>query len=157
MAQDLFYDSRLTAMGLLVEVYEGITARIAAVHSSHGLSGNDFDVLIRLARSPGRQLRLADLAAQTALSTSGITRVVDRLERTGLVRREVCPGDRRGFLAVLTDTGAEHLAADVPELVEAIDAWFTGQLPPEQLDGFLDGLRALRDVVRPQATAGADG
>ena len=48
----------------------------------------DFDVLIRLARSPGQQLRMTDLATQTALSTSGITRVVDRLEKRGLVRRE---------------------------------------------------------------------
>ncbi|MBA0126624.1 MarR family transcriptional regulator [Haloechinothrix sp. YIM 98757] len=156
MASDLFDDPRLTAMGLLVEAYEGISARISEVHAAHGLSGNEFDVLIRLARSPGRQLRMADLAAQTALSTSGITRVIDRMERAGLVERAACPGDRRGSLAVLTRSGEDRLAADVPPLLDAIDTWFTGRLSAEELDAFLTGLRKLREVVRPRATAGAD-
>ncbi|MGH3342844.1 MAG: MarR family winged helix-turn-helix transcriptional regulator [Carbonactinosporaceae bacterium] len=154
--EEPFDDPRLTAMGLLVEAYEGITAALSQVHAAHGLSGTDFDVLIRLGRSPGRRLRMADLAAQTALSTSGITRIVDRLEHAGLVARAACAGDRRSFLAVLTDAGADRLAADIPPLLETIDACFTGQLPPERLEAFLAGLRTLRAAVRPAAAAGAD-
>lgn len=155
MAGDLFDDPRLTAMGLFIEVYEGVTARLDPVFAAHGLSGNDFDVLIRLARSPGRQLRMSALAAQTSLSTSGITRVVDRLERAGLVCREACVTDRRSSLAVLTDEGIARLYALVPSLVEAIERSLTGLLAAEQLEWFLDGLRAVRSTVRPQAVAGA--
>ena len=152
---DPFDDPRLTAMGLFIEVAEGLMARLDAVHAAHGLSGKDFDTLIRLARSPGRQLRLSDLAAQTSMSTSGITRVVDRLERTGSVRREPAPDDRRSSYAVLTEAGLEQLAADGPDTVETVQRWFTGVLDTEQLDGFLAALHRIRAEVRPDATAGA--
>jgi MarR family 2-MHQ and catechol resistance regulon transcriptional repressor len=152
---DAFDDPRLTAMGLFIEVFEGLVARLDAVHNGHGLSGKDFDTLIRLARSPGRQLRMSDLATQTSMSTSGITRVVDRLERTGLVCREAVPGDRRSSYAVLTDTGLERLAADIPDTVETVERWFTGLLAPADLEAFLAALHTIRTEVRPGATAGA--
>lgn len=144
-------DPRLTAMGLLVEVYGGVTARLDVVHAAHGLSGTDFDVLIRLARSPGQQLRMTDLAAQTGLSTSGITRIVDRLERAGLVARQVAPGDRRSSLAVLTTAGVERLDGLLPPLLEEIDRWLTGPLSPAQLSALLDSLHTVRAGVRPHA------
>lgn len=155
MVHETFDDPRLTAMGLFIEVFESVMARLDRIHAAQGLSGSDFDVLIRLARSPGRQLRMSDLAAQTSLSTSGITRVVDRLERADLACRRPSPDDRRSSVAVLTGTGAETLAADLPGLIDAIDRSFTGLLTPEQLDGFLDTLRTLRVAVRPGAAAGA--
>lgn len=127
----------------------------AVDHAEHGLSGDDFDTLIRLARSPGRRLRMSDLGAQTSLSTSGITRVVDRLERAGSVRREADRGDRRSSYAALTGAGLERLAADVPETIATVDRWFTGLLGPQQLDGFLETLHTIRAEARPAATAGA--
>ena len=152
---DIFEDPRLTAMGLFIETYEGLVARLDSVHAGHGLSGKDFDALIRLGRSPGRRLRMTDLAAQTSLSTSGITRVVDRLERAGSVRREPDPADRRSSYAVLTDTGMKQLAADLPDTIGTIERWLTGLLTPPQLDAFLAALYAIRAQVRPGATAGA--
>jgi DNA-binding MarR family transcriptional regulator len=150
-------DPRLTAMGLLIEVYEGLTAQLDLVHGKQGLSGTDFDALIRLGRSPGRRLRMSDLAAQTALSTSGITRIIDRLESRGLVRREACPGDRRSFLAVLTDAGIDLLHGHVPAVIDTIERSFTGTLTPEQLDALRTALHIVRRQVRPDAAAGADG
>ena len=82
MTPDPLDDPRLTAMGLLIEAYQGLTARLDPVHAAHGLSGSDFDTLIRLARSTGRQLRMTDLAAQTSMSTSGITRIVEAALRS---------------------------------------------------------------------------
>ncbi len=155
MVADRFDDPRLTAMGLFIEVCQGLIARLDPVHAAHGLSGNDFDTLIRLARSPGQRLRMTDLAAQMSMSTSGITRIVDRLERTGLVCRTRCSADRRSCFTVLTDAGVERLAADVPDTVDAIERWFTGLLTAEQLDAFATALRTVRDTVRPDATAGA--
>ncbi len=71
-------------MGLLAETFAGMQAKIMPALTEAGLSRTDFDVLLRLARSPGQRLRMTDLATQTALSTSGVTRVVDRLENRGL-------------------------------------------------------------------------
>lgn len=152
---DRFDDPRLTAMGLFIEVLEGLVARLDPVHAEHGLSGKDFDTLIRLARSPGRRLRMGDLAAQTSMSTSGITRVVDRLERAGAVYREPVPGDRRSSYAVLTNAGLQQLEADVPSTIETIERWFTGLLSAPQLDTLLATLHTIRDEVRPGAVAGA--
>lgn len=155
MADDAFDDPRLTAMGLLIEVYEGLTARTEPVLADYGLSGNDFDTLIRLARSPERQLRMTDLAAQTSRTTSGMTRIVDRLERGGLVHRQACPGDRRSALAVLTDAGTQRLSDLLPAHLANIERWFTAQLGPTQLGTLLDALHAVRTAVRPDAAAGA--
>lgn len=155
MTSDLFNDPRITAMGLLSEAYTGILDQFAPLLAAHKLSLAEFDVLVRLGRSPERRLRMSDLAAQTILSTSGVTRVVDRLERDGLVVRQACPSDRRGSFAVLTDDGAARLAAILPEHHALVDRWFTGLLTPAQLDDFLDALRAIRDAVRPGSTAGA--
>ena len=155
MTPDRFDDPRLTAMGLFIEAYQGLVARLEPVHAAHGLSGTDFDTLIRLARSPERRLRMTNLAAQAALSTSGVTRIVDRLERAGLVCRTRCPADRRSCFAVLTSAGEQRLATDVPDIVDAIERWFTGLLTAAQLDAFAAALQTVRDTVHPHATAGA--
>lgn len=147
-------DPRLTAMGLLSEACLGLSAALTPQLAEQGLSLTEFEVLLRLARSPGRQLRMSDLSAQTSLSTSGITRVVDRLERDGLVVRQACPTDRRGLLAVLTNAGGEKLEGTLGGHLELIDRWFTGRLDPEGLDALLAALRVVRDAVRPGAVAG---
>lgn len=152
-----FEDPRFTAMGLFAEVYTGLTNRFAAQLEQHRLSSVEFEVLIRLARSPGHRLRMTDLAAQTSLSTSGVTRVVDRMDRDGLVCRQACPNDRRSSYAVLTTAGLARLNEVVPGHLELLQQWFVGQLQPEQLDAMLAALRILRDAVHPCATAGSTG
>lgn len=151
---DPFDDPRLTAMGLFAEVYAGLSSKTSPTLAAAGLSEVDFETLIRLARSPERQLRMSDLAAQTSLSTSGITRVVDRLERDGLVERRACATDRRASYAVLSEAGAERLRAVLPKHIDDIETWFTGLLTENQLADFLETLRMIRNVVRPCATAG---
>ncbi|MFC5822314.1 MarR family winged helix-turn-helix transcriptional regulator [Nonomuraea insulae] len=150
-----FDDSRLTAIGLLTEVHAGLLGRFQPVLGAAGLSEIDFETIIRLARSPHQRLRMSDLAAQTGLSTSGVTRVVDRLERDGLVRREACASDRRASYAALTDDGRERLESVLPEHLRDIERCFTGLLGTDELEAFLGSLRKIRAVVRPCATAGA--
>lgn len=150
----IFDDPRLTAMGLLAETFTGMQAKMLPALTEAGLSATDFEALLRLARSPGGRLRMTDLATQAALSTSGVTRVVDRLENRGLVRRETCASDRRGAYAALTGPGRELLTGVVSAHVHDIDRWFTGLLDAGQLDALLGTLRILRDQVRPGATAG---
>jgi DNA-binding MarR family transcriptional regulator len=152
--EKLFDDPRITAMGLFTEAFTGLTARVSEQFASHGVSIVEFEVLLRLARSPQHQLRMTDLAAQTQLTTSGITRVVDRLERSGLVCRKACATDRRSSYAVITAKGQARMAEILPGHLELIERWFTGLLSPDALAQALDSLRVVRDAVRPTATSG---
>ncbi|WP_446217637.1 MarR family winged helix-turn-helix transcriptional regulator [Micromonospora sp. IBHARD004] len=157
MDENVFADPRITAVGLFYEVHAGLTTRFAAQFEEHGLSPVEFEVLTRLARSPGNQLRMTDLAAQTSLSTSGVTRVVDRMERDGLLCRSACPSDRRSSYAVVTGAGLARLDETLPGHLRIIEEWFTGQLEPDALAALLDSLRRIRDAVHPGATAGSTG
>jgi DNA-binding MarR family transcriptional regulator len=152
---ELIGDERITAIGLFSEAYAGLSARFAAQFAAHRLAPVEFEVLLRLARSPDCQLRMTDLSCQTSLTTSGVTRVVDRLERDGLVVRQACPSDRRSSYAVITARGRQRLDAVLPGHVALIEEWFTSQLRPEQLQSLLDALRTLRDAVSPGATVGS--
>ena len=147
-------DPRITAVGLFVEAYTGLAARFAVQFAQHKLGAVDFEVLVRLARSNGGELRMTDLAAQTGVSTSGVTRVVDRLERDGLAERRACPTDRRGAFTVITEAGQAKILDVLPGHLQLIEEWFTGRLPAGQLDQVLAGLRVVRDAVRPEATSG---
>lgn len=73
-----------------------------------------YEVLLHLNEAPERRLRMTDLADRVLLSRSGLTRLVDRMEREGLLRREACPSDLRGTNAVLTDEGLARLRAAAP-------------------------------------------
>ncbi len=149
-----FDDPRLTAIGLLEETVSGLEARMTPQLAEHGLSLLEFEVLLRLGRSPGEQLRMADLATQVSLSASGLTRVVDRLERAGAVTRRACDSDRRGTFAVLTPDGAARLAAALPGHLEVLDRWLLGAVAGSSLESMLEGLRQVRDHVNPGAVAG---
>ncbi|WP_280246215.1 MarR family winged helix-turn-helix transcriptional regulator, partial [Nocardia abscessus] len=100
----------------------------------------------------GRRLRMSELAVQTALSTSGVTRLVDRLARAGLVERELDTADRRSAYAVLTEAGAARLAQVLPDYLAAVDRWFVGLLTPAQLAALSEALRIVRDTANPEAT-----
>jgi len=152
---DPLEDPRLTLVGLLAEVFTGMEAEGAGQLAEHGLANAEFEVLIRLARSPHRRLRMTHLAAQTSLTTSGITRVVDRLVARGLVSREACPDDRRSTYAVITASGLDRLEAVLPQHLDLIDRWLVAPLDDEQLRALESALRTVRDAVRPDATAGA--
>ncbi len=151
----LLSDPRLTAAGLLFEAADGLRNALVPSLGNLGLGGAEVDVLIRLARSPQHRLRMADLADQVALSASGLTRLVDRLTRAGLVRRENCPEDRRGWYAVATPEGLAKISENLPSHLTAIHDAFTGLFDERELADLLKSLRRLRDVVRPGAAAGA--
>ena len=146
---ELINDARLTAMGLMVETSSGIISGFVEELESLGVSGSAFEVMIRLARSPGHRLRMSDLAAQSTLTNSGLTRLVDRLEVTGEVTREPCATDRRGWFACLTPHGLEIVLSVLPQHLATVDEVFTGVLEPDELIAFLATLRKLRTVVRP--------
>jgi DNA-binding MarR family transcriptional regulator len=148
---DLVQHPHHTTAGLLVEAMAGFGARMEKELDQHHLSVQWFDVLMRLLRTPGHRLRMSDLAAQTTLTASGLTRAIDRLEAAGLVRREVCPSDRRGAFAVLTDAGEARISAALPAHVAELEEVFDGSYTPAELVTFTELLRRLRDAVNPAA------
>jgi DNA-binding MarR family transcriptional regulator len=152
---EIFDDPRITAIGLFGEAYVGLMARLQCQIAQHDLSPIEFEILLRLSRSPDGQLRMTDLSAQTSLTASGVTRVIDRLEKASLVQRTACPTDRRSLYAVITRSGRERIAGVLPGHLDLINEWFTGRLEPAQLEALLSGLRVVRDAVRPGAESGA--
>lgn len=152
----LLDDERLTAAGLLFEVAAGLETALGRQIAGHGLALSEFEVLLRLARSPGGQLRMSDLARQVNLSVSGLTRLADRLEARGLLERRACPTDGRGSNALVTADGRAVMAAVLPGHVALVERWLTSALEPAQLDALTAALRAVRAGVRPDADAGAD-
>ncbi len=88
------------------------------------LSVEAYDVLLMLSYAPGMRLRMGALYDAVTLSRSGLTRLIDRLEAQGLVKREVCPNDRRSFEAILTRKGEAERARSWPIYAAAIAAEF---------------------------------
>jgi len=81
----------------------------ASLGAEVGLSVTEFDVLITLFNAPDRKLGMSELASKVMLSPSGLTHLVTRMERDGLLARQEDPSDRRKFFTVLTPTGGERL------------------------------------------------
>src|SRR6476660_6988914 len=74
-----------------------------------GLTHPQYEILVRLADAPGRQMRMTELARGVVVSKSALTYQIGQLERAGLVERTTCPSDERGVLAVLTEAGVSCL------------------------------------------------
>jgi DNA-binding MarR family transcriptional regulator len=104
-----------------------------------GMPHTYYMVLAALSDSPGRRMRMSDLASLNHASQSRLTHSVNRLVAAGWVRREKCTGDRRVVYAVLTDAGFEVLKAAAPGHVEAVRNSLFDRLSPEQV-------RQLREI-----------
>lgn len=100
----------------------------------HGLPLTSYEVLLYLAEADGRKMRMCDLAASVILSRSGLTRLVDRLERDGLLVRESCASDARGAFAKLTPAGEQKLIAARATHLAGVRSLFLEHLSPEEQD-----------------------
>jgi DNA-binding MarR family transcriptional regulator len=95
----------------LLRGYRSLTRELSArLLANHGLTQNDYEVLAQLSRSEGGRLRRVDLAERLMLTPSGITRLLDGLERCGYVEKATCDTDARVTYAVITETGYDKLA-----------------------------------------------
>jgi DNA-binding MarR family transcriptional regulator len=105
---------------------------------SHQLSTSSYDVLIQLALAPRRRLRMTELAEEVLMSPSGLTRVVDQLEREGLVERRRRSDDARSFEAVLTAAGRTRLRAANERHLQRVRELFLDRLSDAQLEQLVD-------------------
>jgi DNA-binding MarR family transcriptional regulator len=141
-----------------VLVHARVTAAINArlAQDNNLLPLEHYDVLLCLKRAPGggQRLRLSELADAVTLSRSGLTRLVDRLEKAGLLRREACSTDRRGAFAVLTPKGAGALRRTWPAYARAIQEYFARHLSDEEADILARAFgRILRSLANPALEA----
>jgi DNA-binding MarR family transcriptional regulator len=104
------------------------------LEATHGLPLSSYEVLMYLADAADRRMRMRDLAASILLSRSGLTRLVDRLEREGLISRESCPSDARGSFAVLTQLGTDKLAEARATHLAAVRSRFVEHFSDEELE-----------------------
>ena len=118
--------------GFLMGHAQIVRALDAELEREHGLPLSSYDVLIQLSLVPDRRLRMFELADAIVLSRSGLTRLVDRLERAGLVERERGEVDPRQMYARVTDRGLEVLADATPTHIAGIKERFLERLSDEQ-------------------------
>ena len=103
-----------------------------------GISHAYYEILVQLSETEGRMMRMSQLADSCLSSRSRLSHAVSRLEERGWVRRQICPEDGRGQLAVLTDEGFAALEAAAPVHVEGVRTHLFDQLTPEQVASMRD-------------------
>jgi DNA-binding MarR family transcriptional regulator len=107
----------------------------------------EYDVLVQLRFAPDGRLRMSELSDRVRLSPSGLTRLVDRLARRGLVKRGRCASDQRGTNAILTAAGHAQLRRASPVHLRGIREHFSKHLSAAQLEAVADALEPLgRDM-----------
>lgn len=141
MPSDIAHAGEHELSGLELDAWKGflrvhsalVKALDAELEAQHGLPLSSYEVLLYLAKAPQRRLRMAELADRVLLSRSGMTRLVDRLVREGLIKRDACADDKRGAFAVLTDEGAALLARARPDHLRAVRERFLAHFSEDEL------------------------
>ncbi len=113
----------------------------------HGLTINDYEALLRLSRADDRRLKRVELAGSLLLTPSGVTRLLDGLERAGYVEKGSCDSDARVTYAVLTDAGYEKLAEASASHVAQICAFFEQRFEDDELATLADLLGRLPEAA----------
>jgi DNA-binding MarR family transcriptional regulator len=133
----------------LLRAHAGVTRHLSAqLLTDHELTISDYEVLLRLANAPDRRMRRVDLAGEVLLTASGITRLLEGLERGGYVERGTCDTDRRVVYAVLTEAGLLKVREASSSHVAQIDELFGGQFDAAELvrmEGLLTRLGGSRE------------
>ncbi|WP_326836995.1 MarR family transcriptional regulator [Amycolatopsis rhabdoformis] len=151
-------DRLITTSGRLLEAGSQLDRLLGpALLAETGLQHTWFEVLLRLSRSEGGQLTMSALASEVALTTGGITRMIDRIEAAGYVERRPCPTDRRVAYAAITDPGravlAQALVVQARRLREVFAEFSEADLAT--LDELLDRVRRVSRVDGAAKTAAA--
>jgi DNA-binding MarR family transcriptional regulator len=141
--------ARIAVWRAFLQTHATVSAVLdAELRAERGLALTWYDVLVNLEEAPGGRLRMQHLAEAVLFSRSGLTRLVDRMEKAGLLRREPCPGDGRGTFAVLTTEGKRVLRRAAPVHLAGIERHFMRHLT----DADVKSLSAVLAKVTRNAT-----
>jgi DNA-binding MarR family transcriptional regulator len=134
------------AWQMFFEAHAAVCARLeGALQIGHGLSLRRYDVLLQLHAAPGGRLTMRDLGRAVVISKSGLTGLVDRMQRTGLVERSGDPADRRVVHVALTSAGAAAYAAARADHRAAVADHFLRHLSADEAAVIEAALRRVRD------------
>jgi DNA-binding MarR family transcriptional regulator len=148
-------EPELTAWRGILRAHAAVIKTLdAELDQAHGLPLSSYEVMAALDSAPGRRMRMCDLAASVLLSRSGITRLVDRLERDALVARDSCAQDARGAFAVLTTAGARKLMDVRATHIEAVRRHFLSRFTASEVEALGDLLARLGEGAYELPDAG---
>lgn len=116
------------------------------LQAATGLPLTWFDVLVRIATVEEGRLPMNELADRVLLSKSGVTRLVDRMERAGLIERMACPTDRRVIWATLTEAGRKAFDEAAPIAYQGVQEHFTTFLTKAEVQAMKSGLAKIAEA-----------
>jgi DNA-binding MarR family transcriptional regulator len=141
-------ERQLEAWVRFLRAHAALTRALSAdLVAEHGLTINDYEVLLHLQRAPEQMMRRVDLAERVLLTASGITRLLEGLEEAGLVERADCPTDRRVVYAKLTEAGEQKLREASGTHLAGIDELFTSRFGEDELGTLSSLLGRLRGAA----------
>ena len=150
LSDQVLADAAVDAFVNLLRSHAGTSRELSAdLLAGHGLTINDYECLLLLSRAENRSLRRIDLASRLLLTASGVTRMLDGLEREGYVEKGSCASDARVTYAVLTDKGREKLEQASCSHVAAIRALFEDRFSPAELATLAELLSRLPGGAQP--------
>jgi DNA-binding MarR family transcriptional regulator len=143
-------DPRLAPWRAFLLAHARVSRRLdEELRAEHDVSFAEYDALLTIAESPGRRIRMGQLADEVLLSKSGVTRLIDRLVSDGLVERSACMVDARGAEAVLTERGLARLRAASRTHLRGISEHFVAILEPADLEGLERSMTAVARQAGP--------
>jgi DNA-binding MarR family transcriptional regulator len=153
MTSQVLSTQALSAWAAFLRGHAALTRTLnAQLVAEHGLTINDYEVLLRLSQSPDHQLKRVELARSLLLTPSGITRLLDGLQQAGWVEKGSCPSDARVTYAVLTAAGAAKLRDAAGSHLADVDRHFGSRYDDAEL-GTIAELLGRLDGADPPACA----
>jgi DNA-binding MarR family transcriptional regulator len=135
---------RLDSWGAFLRAHSAITRQLNAdLLTAHGLTLNDYEVLLRLYHADYAMMRRVDLAESVVLTASGITRLLDGLERAGLVEKAACSADARVSYAKLTDAGRRRFEEAAATHLGGVEELFASRFSASELEALAELLSRL--------------
>ena len=139
---------RTAAWMALLDAHSRLTSRLEAeLQRGHGISLAEYEVLYRLSDAPDQRLRLNELTSHTRMTKSGVSRLVDRMQQSGLISTERCPSDRRGAFAVLSPDGRAVFRRAAALHLRGVQDHFGRHLDDNEAAALRTTLERVRDAL----------
>ena len=151
-------DGRDEAWPLFLRTYTVLLDRLEAeLQTERDMPLTWFDVLVQLQSAPDGRMKMRDLADSVLLSKSGLTRLVDRMERAGLIERASCATDRRVVYATITRKGRKRYETAAPVAIRGVNDHFSAPLTRSERKAFISALEKIQSAATARTEARAAG
>jgi DNA-binding MarR family transcriptional regulator len=146
MSRQPLDELEMSAWHSMLRAYASVLRRLESeLATEQGLSLPSYEVLVALSEAPERSLRMTELSSAALLSPSGVTRLVDKLQREGMVRRRRCAADARVIYCELTEAGLARLVQAYPTHLRGVRQHLVDKLSREDLQGIVTSMGKLED------------